>query len=85
MRILFWRKSKKEIPQDILDEFNELERIYAEHNGQMSHQEILFNYYKDKHMNKLHPVFTEEKPINKLETIDKPKSKLNIGNLFKRR
>jgi membrane protein implicated in regulation of membrane protease activity len=82
--LIFWfikrRKKKKQIPQEILDEFNELERRFKEHNGQVSHQEILWEFYKERHMNKLPEVKPEIKP----EVNIQPK-KLDLSKLFKKK
>ena len=92
--VILWRKNKNHkssVPQSIIDEFNELEEIYAKNNGQKSHQEILWEYYKKNHMNKLHPTSVEDKSINNLGTIQtkqtvppKLKPRLDINKLFRR-
>lgn len=92
------KKNKQSIPQEVIDDFNELERRYAEHNGQVSHQEILWDYYKSKHMNRkfakpeMYNPVVEQTSKNELSNSFKritpdytSKPRLDLNNLFKRK
>ena len=78
------KEERKEIPEEILIDFNKAEEMLEQGKGKLTPQEILLKIYKDK--NELEDQDQDDLLIETKE-IPKPmkeRRKINISNLFKK-
>jgi len=88
MRIYHVRtKSKDNIPEDVLNDFNRAEQLLKESKGKMTPQQILFQIYKEHNSVEVEPESIVPEPTVQIHEVKTSNAhgKSKLSKLFKRR